>query len=70
MKKVVLWHQVFRLYSLSNISFEDGIYTVCHNCCERIKFNDQIVWENFPHTQDCVAVREHLVHAKSKENEE
>lgn len=70
MKKIVLWHQVFRLYSLSNISFEDGIYIVCHNCCERIKFNDQIVWENFPHSQDCVVTKEKLTYAKSKENEE
>lgn len=70
MKKVVLWHQVFRLYSLSNICFEDGVYAVCHNCCERVKLNDQITWENFPHTQDCIATKEKLIYAKNKENEE
>ena len=69
MKKVVLWNQVFRLYSLSNVSFEDGIYTVCHNCCERIKFNDQATWQTFPHrNQDCISTRKKLLEAK--ENEE
>jgi len=71
MKKIVLWNQVFRLYSLSNIFFEDGIYTVCHNCCERIEFefNEQTTWETFPHrNQDCIKTRKDLL--KFKEEEE
>tara|TARA_R110000850_G_scaffold72997_3_gene160197 strand:- start:112 stop:267 length:156 start_codon:yes stop_codon:yes gene_type:complete len=49
--------------------FEDGIYTVCHNCCERIEFNDQTTWETFPHrNQDCISARKKLL--ELKENEE
>ena len=69
MKKIVLWNQVFRLYSLTNMFFEDGIYTICHNCCERIEFNDQTTWETFPHrNQDCISARKKLL--ELKENEE
>ena len=71
MKKIVLWHQVFRLYSLTNMFFEDQIYTICHNCCERIKFNDKTTWETFPHrNEDCIRVRKKLLESKEIVNEE